>query len=604
MHAASAAVRLTQRRIVIRLRLWMHQISTAQTDEQTGGTDAEDGMQLQRGTQPMTVSGGKAVSRRHAAQARSRLQPADRVDQCAGRHRAAAGAVAELAHRPRRCSPCRCSTSAACISTTISTARSTRASGRSGRSRRGEISAARGGRRSASACSAGGIVLMAADRHSPPQPWELLLAAVIVAYDLFHKGNPGRAAGHGALPRAGLCAAPRRPPSASVAATSLLAALALLALSPASPMRHGRSVSTGRAISGRSPLLTPPMLLACRRSTQGIAGPPDLPGARRCASLCALSVGDAPDARTRCRARSGCSLPPSRWSMRRSSPPSARSRRRSSRCSAFPRTLDAAAIHHGNLSMTRRGLPLASTPDPAAVDRLLRRWPRAHAAAPRPWPGSTPRSTGSGRPSTNARLAIALGLAARKLGRADLSLSAAELAAAQDLRAGWQPELWGGGRGGARRARARDLPRRRPGLRRAHRAALRHRGGRPSSSPISRALRSFRRPRRYTARAREGVRASMRPPFEAIACHNPYPFDYFDEAAWNQMVVKCVFDGRADRRDRRVARAPQPRPHRDAARLRRPSAMRPAARCPMPCMVTLRLARNAARPTGDDHDAE
>src|SRR5262249_39079169 len=28
-----------------------------------------------------------------------------------------------------------------------------------------------------------------------------------------------------------------------------------------------------------------------------------------------------------------------------------------------------------------------------------------------------------------------------------------------------------------------------------------------------------------------------------IACHNPYPFDYFDEAAWNQMVVKCVFTG-------------------------------------------------------------
>jgi len=29
----------------------------------------------------------------------------------------------------------------------------------------------------------------------------------------------------------------------------------------------------------------------------------------------------------------------------------------------------------------------------------------------------------------------------------------------------------------------------------------------------------------------------------AIACHNPYPFDHFDEDAWNQMVVKCVFNG-------------------------------------------------------------
>ena len=35
----------------------------------------------------------------------------------------------------------------------------------------------------------------------------------------------------------------------------------------------------------------------------------------------------------------------------------------------------------------------------------------------------------------------------------------------------------------------------------------------------------------------------MRPPFEAIACHSPYPFDHFDAAAWNQMVVKCVVFG-------------------------------------------------------------
>ena len=45
------------------------------------------------------------------------------------------------------------------------------------------------------------------------------------------------------------------------------------------------------------------------------------------------------------------------------------------------------------------------------------------------------------------------------------------------------------------------------------------------------------------SRARAAVRSSMQPPFEAIACHNPYPADHFDEAVYNQMVVKCAFSG-------------------------------------------------------------
>jgi hypothetical protein len=53
----------------------------------------------------------------------------------------------------------------------------------------------------------------------------------------------------------------------------------------------------------------------------------------------------------------------------------------------------------------------------------------------------------------------------------------------------------------------------------------------------------FPAPARLLARARAAVRSSMQPPFEAIACHNPYPADHFDEAVYNQMVVKCVFSG-------------------------------------------------------------
>jgi hypothetical protein len=53
----------------------------------------------------------------------------------------------------------------------------------------------------------------------------------------------------------------------------------------------------------------------------------------------------------------------------------------------------------------------------------------------------------------------------------------------------------------------------------------------------------FPAPALLLGRAREGVRTSMQPVFEAIACRNPYPLVYFDEPAWNQMVVKCVFMG-------------------------------------------------------------
>lgn len=140
------------------------------------------------------------------------------------------------------------------------------------------------------------------------------------------------------------------------------------------------------------------------------------------------------------------------------------------------------------------------------------------------------------------RLAIAIGLAARKLGRRELVTTPAELAAAQELRPGWQPQFWSADE--------------------AARVALLlaiHQGDDEAFAALieklcvtaeinehvsyMKGLAIFPAGKRLIGRAREGVRSSIGPLFEAVACHNPYPGDHFDDEAWNQMVVKCVFGG-------------------------------------------------------------
>lgn len=50
-------------------------------------------------------------------------------------------------------------------------------------------------------------------------------------------------------------------------------------------------------------------------------------------------------------------------------------------------------------------------------------------------------------------------------------------------------------------------------------------------------------PEHLRAQAAEGVRSNMTSVFNAVALQNPYPADYFDDIAWNQMVLKALFVG-------------------------------------------------------------
>ena len=140
------------------------------------------------------------------------------------------------------------------------------------------------------------------------------------------------------------------------------------------------------------------------------------------------------------------------------------------------------------------------------------------------------------------RLGITLGLIGRRIGRVDLSLASTDLTAAQALHSRWRPDMWGTDEaarvalmlatwtGDEERFAARVERLCVTGELTEHVACLK-------------GFAVFPAPTRLLGRAREAVRSSAQPLFEAIACQNPYPADYFDEAAYNQMVVKCVFSG-------------------------------------------------------------
>jgi len=134
---------------------------------------------------------------------------------------------------------------------------------------------------------------------------------------------------------------------------------------------------------------------------------------------------------------------------------------------------------------------------------------------------------------------LAISLAPRRLGKADLVLHQTDLADAHSARAGWDPRglsvdqagrivllLAGGGSGAAFAARLHGL------LATADLA---------ESIAFYRGLPLYPSPELHLARAREGARTSMRPVFESVAHANPYPADFFDEAAWNQLVLKALF---------------------------------------------------------------
>jgi hypothetical protein len=182
-----------------------------------------------------------------------------------------------------------------------------------------------------------------------------------------------------------------------------------------------------------------------------------------------------------------------------------------------------------------------ASPDPAEVIAVLRKWlQRSVAAEGVQWFDAEIEAFRS--KVDERRLPIALGLVRRKIGREELALQASDAASAGQLRSRWLPQWWSTDEA----ARVALLLATHHGDDQTFAARVERLCATAEVSELVAILKGFAvfpAPNLLCDRAREGVRSSMQPVFEAIACRNPFPFDHFDEAAWNQMVVKCVFVG-------------------------------------------------------------
>lgn len=166
-----------------------------------------------------------------------------------------------------------------------------------------------------------------------------------------------------------------------------------------------------------------------------------------------------------------------------------------------------------------------------------------------------------GEPTNRVALAMAIGLAPRRLGTASLTLDGAEQEAAVALVTGLDTRHWTIDQA----ARILFLLAAFDGDEEAFvtRLEMVQRDGELGEQiALLRGLALFPAPQRLMAIAGEGIRSAMQPVFEAIAHHNPYPVAYFSEPMWNQMVVKTLFidsrlgpiQGLDDRRNADLAR--------------------------------------------------
>lgn len=137
-------------------------------------------------------------------------------------------------------------------------------------------------------------------------------------------------------------------------------------------------------------------------------------------------------------------------------------------------------------------------------------------------------------------LSLAVALAPRKLGKADLELSADERAEAERVRAGLDTTGWSVDQTArilfALASYKGDAAAFASGL-----DFIFQSGEISEHIALLRGLPLYPASKQLVPRAAEGLRSAMGPVFESVAHRNPFPKEEFNEAQWNQMVLKAFF---------------------------------------------------------------
>ena len=130
--------------------------------------------------------------------------------------------------------------------------------------------------------------------------------------------------------------------------------------------------------------------------------------------------------------------------------------------------------------------------------------------------------------------------ASRFIRKKDLQLSQKQIAEAGELRTGFQPEYWSLLQF-VRIYMLLMLPEKYPENYESILNRLYETADIEEQVALYRALPLLPYPEMLAKRAKEGIRTNITDVFDAIALDNPYPADFLQQRAWNQMVLKAVF---------------------------------------------------------------